>query len=43
VRRSIAALGWQLLDVQVVNNRGQLAGSAFRNGEVHAVVLTPSF
>ena len=37
-----ASSGWQVLDVQVVNNRGQLAGSAFGNGEVHAVVLTPA-
>jgi uncharacterized membrane protein len=36
-----ASSGWQLFDATGINERGQIVGGGFHNGNFHAYLLTP--
>ena len=36
-----ASSGWQVFDVQAINERGQIVGGGIHNGEFHAFLMTP--
>lgn len=33
--------GWSIVSISAINNRGQIVGGGFYNGQVHAILLTP--
>jgi probable HAF family extracellular repeat protein len=37
-----AESGWELVEARDINNRGQIIGRGFRNGELRAFLLTPA-